>query len=137
MLDVDLEVVLQVGTHRRNVRYDRDPECLEVSCGSNPRQLQQLRRVDRAPAQDHLAGLERLGATALSLDLDANRPTVVESDRRDEGALPNGQVPSMADRVQVGPRGRQAGATMDVQVERPEGLLAIAVDVWRRVVVRL
>jgi hypothetical protein len=56
VLDVDLEVVLQVLADAGQVVHDVDAERLEVVRVADAGELQQLRRVDRAAAQDHLAG---------------------------------------------------------------------------------
>ena len=43
VLDVDLEVVLEVLAHARDVRHDRDPEAAEQPGRADARQLEQLR----------------------------------------------------------------------------------------------
>ena len=56
LLDVDLEMVLQVAADARAGR--RRPRCRarpDARAGADPRQHQQLRRVDRGRRQDHLA----------------------------------------------------------------------------------
>ena len=60
VLDVDLEVVLQVLADARQVVDDVDAERLELAGVADPGELEQLRRVDRAAAEDHLAGLDPL-----------------------------------------------------------------------------
>ena len=60
MLDVDLEVVLQVAADGRQVVDDVDAERSQVLGVADARQLQQLRRVEGAAAQDHLAGARRV-----------------------------------------------------------------------------
>ena len=53
----------------------------------------------------------------------------LEHETRHERPRPDGQVPATADGLQVGLCRRQPATAMDVAVERPEALLAIAVDV--------
>ena len=55
VLDVDLEVVLQVLAHAGQVGDHVDAEPAEQLGRAHAGQLQQLRRVDRAAAQDDLA----------------------------------------------------------------------------------
>ncbi len=80
VLDVDLEVVLEVRADARQVRDDRDPERLEVRRPPDPRQLEELRRVDRPAGEDDLAALDPLGPAALPLDVDRDGPPAVEHD---------------------------------------------------------
>ena len=61
VLDVDLEVILQVLADARQVVDDVDAERLELAGVADAGELEQLRRVDRAAAEDHLAGLDPLG----------------------------------------------------------------------------
>ena len=56
------------------------PSGAEVGGSADPRQLQELRRVEGAAGQDHLAGLDRLRPAALPFDLDADRPLPLEVD---------------------------------------------------------
>ena len=53
-LEIELEMVLQVLADSRPVGDDVDPERSELRRRSDARQLQELRRIDRAAAQDHL-----------------------------------------------------------------------------------
>ena len=132
MLDVDLEVVLEVPPDAGHVGDDGDAHGLELGGRPDPVQQQELRRVDGATGEDHLTGVDRLGAAAVPLDLHARRARAVEVH-----PVTIVEVRSVRlrrerhDRVEVGPRGRQPSAPVDVPVERREALLAIAVDVVR------
>ena len=55
MLHVDLQVVLEVLAHTREVVDDWDAEGTQLIGVADAGQLQRLRCVDRAAAQDHLA----------------------------------------------------------------------------------
>ena len=91
VLDVDLEVVLQVLADAREVVDDVDPERLELARVADAGELQQLRRVDRAAAEDHLAGLDPLRPDP-ARDLDADRPRAVEEHAIHERAAAHVEV---------------------------------------------
>ena len=59
MLDVDLEVVLEVLPDARQVVTRVDADRAQLPGVTDPGQLQQLRRVERAATQDHLTGRTR------------------------------------------------------------------------------
>ena len=69
------------------------------------------------------------------LDADGLRP--VEEDARHERPRLDVEVRPLHDRVQVGPRGAQPAAAVDVSVEGREALLAVAVHVARQRIARL
>ena len=82
MLDVDLEVVLQVLADARQVGDDLDPERAQLGRRADARELEQLRRVDRAAAQDDLAAARDLAPAAPGARvLDAGRAAALEHDR--------------------------------------------------------
>ena len=91
-------------------------------------QLQQLRGVDRPAAQDELGGPHPLDL-AFVAELDADRARALEDDLRDEGAGGHGEVGPAHHRIQVGARGGQPPAPVDVPVEGGEALLPVAVHV--------
>ena len=62
VLHVHLEVVLEVLADTGKVMHRRDPDGPEVIGVADARDLQQLRRVERATAQDHLAGAHGVAA---------------------------------------------------------------------------
>ena len=110
------------------------PSASQVRRPPDARQLEELRRVDRAAREDDLAALDPLRSAAPPLDVDGDRARPLEHDAGHERPRPHGQVLPAADRLQVGLRGRQPAAVVDVPVERREALLAIAVDVLGEVV---
>ena len=130
MLDVDLEVVLEVLPHARQVGDDVDAERAQFGRAADARQLQQLRRVDRAAAQDHLAGARGLGSAAADARiLDAGRAPALEQDPRRHRMRLHVEVRPAHHGVQVRPRGGQPAAVVHVAVELREALLAVAVHV--------
>ena len=64
MLDVHLEVVLEVLADTGQVVHDVDPDAPQVFGVADAGELEQLRRVERAAAQDHLAGAHRAASRA-------------------------------------------------------------------------
>ena len=130
VLDVDLEVVLQVPADGGQVVHGRDAEGAQVVGVAHARQLEQLRRVERAAAQHHLAGLDALevAATAGGV-LDAGGAGAVEQDPVGERPRHHGEVRPVHHRVQVGACRAEAATAVHVAVELREALLAVAVDV--------
>src|SRR5581483_12478311 len=112
--------------------HDRDPEWLEVRRVSDTRHLQELRRVDRAAAEDHLACADRPAAR------DAPRGALpVEDDPLHEDPGAYLEVRTLHRRMEVRPRRRPPPAAPDVAVELREALLAVPVDIVGQRVARL
>ena len=98
-------MVLQVLADSGEVVDDVDAERLELARVADARELEQLRRVDRAAAEDHLAGLDPLGPDA-ARDLDPDRARAVEQDAIHERAAADLEVRSLQHR-DAGRRGRR------------------------------
>ncbi len=129
VLDVDLEVVLEVLAHARQVVHDRHAVLGEQGLVADAGELEQLGRVDRAAAEDHLAGLDTAVAAAGARVVDADGAGAVEADLGGERGGLDVEVLPVAHRVQVGPGRGPAAAAVDVAVEPREALLPVAVDV--------
>jgi hypothetical protein len=129
VLHVDLEVVLQVLAHAGQVVHHVDAERAQLVGRSDPRDLQQLGRVDGPAAEHHLARPHRAPAAPGPGVLDAHRAPALEQDPRGQGERLDLEVGTAHHRVQVGPRGRQPAPVVHVAVEGREALLAVAVDV--------
>ena len=84
VLDVHLEVVLQVLADTRQVVYHVDAERLQFACVADAGQLQQLRAVDGAAAQDDLGGFDALGCAEPVPIVDPDRALALEHDPLDE-----------------------------------------------------
>ncbi len=130
VLDVDLEMVLQVLAHAGQVGHHGHAQRLELGRGADARELQELRRVDGATAQDDRASSDLTGWPGALVVDDADGTPALEGDATHEGARLDLEVRPVRDGMQVGSRGRQATTTADVAVERGEALLPLPVDVW-------
>ena len=106
-----------------------DAERTELVGVAHAGQLQQLRRVDRAAAQDDLTGHDALGAAATVRVLHADRSIALDQDLRDERPGLDVQVRTAHHGVEVRTGRRQSPAVADVAVERREPLLAESVHV--------
>src|SRR5829696_10274861 len=104
-------MVLEMGADAGQVRDDRDPERAQVVGWSDARELKELRRVECAAGQDHLAGGNRLGPSAPPLDLDPGGPTPIEVDLRDERIRTDAQIPPPEDGMEVRTGGGDPAAT--------------------------
>ena len=109
VLDVHLEMVLEVLPDARQVVDDVDAEGRELVRVADPRELEELRRVDRPAAEDHLAGPHDLRPPAVR-DLDTGRPGALEEHARDEGPAAHVEVRPAPDGMEVGARGAQPPA---------------------------
>ena len=129
VLDVDLEVVLEVLADAGELVDHGYAERLQVLGVADARELHQLGGVDRAAAEDHLAGLHRAVRPAAAQVVDTGGPLAVEADLGDHRERLDAEVGAVHHRVQVGAGGGEPAAVVDVAVEAREALLAVAVDV--------
>src|SRR3954454_19966835 len=102
-------------------------------CSADAGELQELGRVDRAAAENHLAGADDLAV----LELDSYRARLVEQDPRDERAAAHLEVGPSRSRVQVGAPRAHAPAAADRPVDLAEALLPVAVDIVGQLVAGL
>src|SRR5579884_2378040 len=109
MLDIHLEMVLEVLADAGQVVMRPDAERLELARVAYPRELEQLRGVDRPAGQDHVSGFDTL-RTPLMYQLYASRTSVVEVDAGDERARAHVEVRAVHHRAKVRAGGAQAPA---------------------------
>ena len=100
------------------------------------RELQKLRRVDRTPAQDHLAG-PGLGESPAPPVLHTDGAGSLEEDPGDMGPGHDPQVGAVHYRVQVRAGRRQPPSAVDVAIEGVEPLLPVPVHVVSQGMARL
>jgi len=117
-------VVLQVLADARQIVDDVHAEGFELGRVADAGELQQLRRVDRAAAEDHLAR-----AKCLPLDLHPDRARAFEDDALDERARAYLEVRPVHDGMEVRARRAEAAALADVAVELRKALLPVAVHI--------
>src|SRR5204863_3858412 len=127
-LDVDLEVVLEVLADAGEIVARPDADSLELLCVADTGELEQLRRVDRPAAEDHLVRPDAACAASLD-DLDADGAPALDLEPRHEGAAADLEIRAALDGVQVGAGRAHAPAAVDRAVEPREALLPVAVDV--------
>ena len=129
VLDVDLEVVLEVLAHAGRVVHDVDAEAAEQRLVTDAGELEQLRGVDRAAAEDDLAGVDACALPAAAAVVDADRALALEPHLGGDREGLDVEVLAVPDRVQVGASGGEPAAAVQVAVEPREPLLPVAVDV--------
>ena len=123
-------VVLQILADARQVGDHRYALLAQQIGRPDAGKLQQLRRVDRPAAENHLGrGLGRLGLAVLDV-FDAHRPLALEQDPRGQRVGLDAQVRPVHHRVQIGDRGRAALAVLHGQLVIADAFLLGAVDVW-------
>ena len=136
ILDVDLEVVLQVLAHTRQVLDDVNSVLLQNLTVTNAGDFQQLRGIDGAGGQDDLLGVDAVDA-ALPLVLDTDGLLALEEDLGGESAGADLEVLAIHIGVQVSAGSGPTLAVLNIAVERCEALLAVTVDVIGQVVAGL
>ena len=122
-------MVLEVLADRRQIFDHVDPQAAQFAGVTDPRELQQLRGVDRATAEDDLAGTHPLGPAGQPLRLHADGPLALEHDPRDELMAADLKVRSLLHGVQIRTGGAPSPAVVDVAVKRRESLLAVPVHI--------
>ena len=83
-LQADSEMVLKVLPHAAQLVRDLDPTRLQDARRSDPGELEQLRRIERSAAQDHLASGPRFPPAGLVPPDHAGRPLSLEHDPADQ-----------------------------------------------------
>src|SRR5262245_16028127 len=119
-----LEVLPDTGQRVHDIDTDR----LEVLGIAHAGELEELRRVDRAAAEDHLARRDPLDPAPVP-DVDADRARAVEHDAQHECATADLEVRAVRYGMEVRARRAPAAAVADRAVERAEAFLAVPVDV--------
>ena len=123
-----VEVVLEVLADLGAVVHHRDAELLQALGGADARELQQLRRIDRAAREDDLGRALGAGDAALAV-LDADRAPALEDDARGERLGLHAQVRALHRRTQVADRGAHPPAVLRGGLVVARALLALAVEV--------
>jgi len=131
VLNVDLDVILQVAPDCGDVGHHLDVEPAQRLGLADAGQHQQLWRIDRAAAGDHLApGPHEPHHTALKV-LDPDCSACLEHDPQRQAARQHLQIGPSHRWPQVGAHRAPAPAAQRGLVHRPETFLPIAVHVLR------
>ena len=107
------------------------PTDVRWSAGTDAGEHQQLGRADRSGTDDHLAvGPQDFRLrSGLCNDLDADRPALLDHDARDHDAGADRQILAVADRLQIGDRGRRPSGVSLRQLIVADAFLAGAVEI--------
>jgi hypothetical protein len=118
------QVVVEVAPDAGNVGDDVDAERAQFVGGAHAREQEELRRADRATAQDHLV---RVRAAARPFDADA--AAAVEQEPAGGRAGHDLEVLAPLDRPHVRGRRALADAVLEVELHEGEAFLRLAVVV--------
>ena len=92
MADASREMVGEVGADPRQVVHDRNADRLQVPAGPIPETCKQVRRVDRAAAEDHLARRGDVVDPAAAAKGDAGAAPAVETETGGNGLGDHPQI---------------------------------------------
>jgi hypothetical protein len=124
-----LQVVLQVLAHARQVVRDRHAHLAQMRRRPDAGEQQELRALQRARREDHLAPRGHLPRLAALPVLDAARAPVVEHDARRLRVRLDAQVRARSRRLQVADRGAAAPAVVGEELVVADAFLHAAVEV--------
>ncbi|CUI27591.1 Uncharacterised protein [Achromobacter xylosoxidans] len=127
--EADLQVVLQVLAHAGQVAHHADAEAPQQRGRAHARQLQQLRRLQRAGAQDHLAAGPQRAHLAVLAVAHAAGAAALKQHRHCVRAGLDTQVGAAARRPQIGHRGGAAAAIAGGELVVAHPFLVAAVEV--------
>ena len=126
---VDAVVILQIGADLVIVPDDADAETVKQSGRADARQLQELRRVDRAARQDQLAAGARRHRAAVLQILDADGTLPFEQDFRRQRVRLDADIGALHRGPQEGARRRHAAPVPGVQLVDADAFLRGAVEI--------
>ena len=131
IVQADVQMVLQIGAYALQLMHHGHAMGVQLRRIADPGQLQDLRRLHRPRAKQHLGvGMNHPTALGLCLvDLDARRPTVVDHDFRRAHRRHTCEVRAVERRMQIAPRRAPALAVVDGQLVGSEAFLLKAVEI--------
>ena len=127
--NIDERMVAQVLSHAGRILEHQNAHLVEMVGRPNARQHKNLRRANRARAQDNLAAFDD-EALASALHIHAGRPVVLEDDAMDRAVGANGQVEPMPRQTQIAKVRAPAYALRVVQRQRPHAGRVRRIMVW-------
>ena len=126
---VDALMIAQIPADIGVVHQDRNPIPLQNFGRPDPRELQQLRRVDGTAGQNNLAPRQQnFGLTTLKV-FDPHGPPILDHDFRHHGLGQNAQVLASFGRAQKCTGGRVSPRTTDRHLINARALLISAVEI--------
>ena len=131
-LQVDLEMVLQVGADAGPVGDDRDAVLAQVRRRADARQHEERRRVDRGCGEHDLGVRPDPADRPAALIFDADRPAALHDDAAHMGPRPQLQVAALQRRLEIGVGGGPAAALPHRHLHCAKTFLALAVIVVGR-----
>src|SRR5437868_2479490 len=117
-------MILQSLPHGQ-LRHERDAEALQLRPRTDARELQELRRIERAARQDHLA----LRVKGFARGTHARGAAAVEGNAGSERVDKHAQVRPLLRRAQVAGRGAAAAAAAYGRLIVPSAFLACAIEI--------
>ena len=129
VLEVDLQMILQIGTNPGQVHHRHHTGFLEHSRRADARALQQRRRTDRAGRKNDFPPGHDLRGLAPAGDLDPDCTGAVEQDTLRQHPGNDLQVRALARRCEEGIGRRLPSPAGDVHLHRAEALLLVAIIV--------
>ena len=125
----DVQVILQVGADVGHVGDHRDAVPAQMVGRAEPGQHQQLRRVDRARGEDHLAGLDPLGIVPAATQSHADGAALLDQHALDQRMRAHVQVVAPTRGLQERRCAGTARAVALGHLVQPEAGLLFAVEV--------
>src|ERR1700722_6422337 len=101
-LKSEFEMVLQVLANARSIDDDIDTQRAQFRLRPHARQLQQLRRIDRAAAKNDLTARPRHLLAPITPIADADSTTVIKGNARRERMGDDLEVGSLHGRLEIG-----------------------------------
>ena len=101
-LEIDFQMVLQVGADARPVGHDLDALLPQMLGRADAGEHEQLRRVDRGGGEDHFGPGPHATHRAAGLVLDPNRAPVLHHHAADVGMGPERQVAALQRGLEIG-----------------------------------
>ncbi len=127
--DAPTAVVLQVLADAGQIVHHVYAVLLQQRAGADAGKLQQLRRVDRAARQQHLASRTHLANGAVLAELDADRALAFGQDAMRQSADFHLQVGPVQHRLQIACRRGTAPPVAHCKLQRTDAFLLGAVEV--------
>src|SRR6185437_6377158 len=127
--DAPADMVLQILANPRQVVLHLDPQRLQQRTGADSRQLQNLRGVDGAAAEQHLPPRRGFLDHAVLLVADAGRALALHQHLMGQRVRLDPQIAPAFRRAEIAPRGRAAAAAFHRQLQRADAFLFGPVEV--------